>query len=71
MDGGGHFVRKCNTEGKVLLEVGVPGKPGPYMSELPYQRHTDTALSPKGEICLSDGYGNERVHTSTRRMTSC
>ena len=45
-------MRKCNTEGKVLLEVGVPGKPGPYMSGLPYQRRTDTALSPKGEICL-------------------
>jgi hypothetical protein len=23
-DDGGHFVRKCTTEGKVLLELGVP-----------------------------------------------
>jgi hypothetical protein len=26
-DDGGHVVRKCTTEGKVLLELGVPGKP--------------------------------------------
>src|SRR4026209_1557951 len=34
-DDGGHVVRKCTTEGKVLLELGVPGKPTPYMSGLP------------------------------------
>jgi len=61
-DDGGHFVRKCTTEGKVLLELGVPGKPAPYMSGLPFHRCTHTALSPKGDIYVSDGYGNSRVH---------
>ena len=61
-DDGGHVVRKCTTEGKVLLELGVPGKPTPYMSGLPFHRCTHTALSPKGEIYVSDGYGNARVH---------
>ncbi len=61
-DDGGHFVRKCTTEGKVLLEIGVPGKPAPYMSGLPFHRCTHTALSPQGEIYVSDGYGNARVH---------
>ena len=31
-DDGGHFVRKVTLDGKVLLELGVPGKPEPYMS---------------------------------------
>ncbi len=62
-DDGGHFVRKCRLEdGKVLLEIGVPGKPAPYMSGEPFHRCTHTALSPKGEIYVSDGYGNARVH---------
>jgi hypothetical protein len=62
-DDGGHFVRKCRLEdGKVLLELGVPGQPAPYMSGEPFHRCTHTALSPKGEIYVSDGYGNARVH---------
>jgi sugar lactone lactonase YvrE len=61
-DDGGHFVRKCSLDGKVLLEIGVPGKPAPYMSGEPFHRCTHTALSPTGEIYVSDGYGNARVH---------
>jgi hypothetical protein len=61
-DDGGHFVRKTTLEGKVLLELGVPGKPKPYMSGEPFHRCTHTALSPKGEIYVSDGYGNAKIH---------
>ena len=61
-DDGGHIVRKCTTEGKVLLELGVPGKPSPYMSGMPFHRCTHTALSPHGDIYVSDGYGNACVH---------
>jgi hypothetical protein len=61
-DDGGHFVRKVTLDGKVLLELGVPGKPAPFMSGEPFHRCTHTALSPKGEIYVSDGYGNARVH---------
>nr|WP_283949652.1 peptidyl-alpha-hydroxyglycine alpha-amidating lyase family protein [Limobrevibacterium gyesilva] len=32
------------------------------MSGLPFHRCTHTALSPKGEIYVSDGYGNSCVH---------
>src|SRR5260370_17149980 len=53
-DDGGHFVRKCRIEdGKVLLELGVPGTPAPYLSGEPFNRCTHTALSPKGDISLS------------------
>jgi len=61
-DDGGHFVRKCTTDGKVLLELGVPGQAAPYMSGTPFHRCTHTALSPRGDIYVSDGYGNARVH---------
>jgi hypothetical protein len=55
-------VRQCTTEGKVLLEIGLPNKPAAYMSGLPFNRCTHTALSPSGDIFVSDGYGNARVH---------
>src|SRR5436305_158753 len=62
-DDGGHFVRKCRLEdGKVLLELGVPGEPAPYMSGEPFHRCTHTALAPNGDLYVSDGYGNARVH---------
>src|SRR6266566_4239433 len=65
-DDGGSFVRKCRLEdGKVLLELGVPNKPAPFMSGEPFHRCTHTALSPKGEIYVSDGYGNACVHKYT------
>ncbi len=61
-DDGDHTVRKCTLEGKVLLTIGVPGKPSGYMSGQPFHRCTHTALSPRGDIYVSDGYGNSRVH---------
>jgi DNA-binding beta-propeller fold protein YncE len=49
----------------VLLTIGIPNKPAPYMSGEPFNRCTHTALSPKGEIYVSDGYGNACVHKYT------
>jgi DNA-binding beta-propeller fold protein YncE len=64
-DDGNHTVRKCTLDGKVLLELGVRDKPAPFMSGQPFCRCTHTALSPKGEIYVSDGYGNAQVHKYT------
>jgi DNA-binding beta-propeller fold protein YncE len=61
-DDGDHTVRKCTPDGKVLMTLGTPGKPAPYMSGEPFARCTDVALSPKGEIYVTDGYYNARVH---------
>jgi len=61
-DDGDHSVKQCTLDGKVLLTLGLPGRPAPYMSGLPFHRCTHTALSPKGEIYVSDGYGNARIH---------
>lgn len=64
-DDGDHTVRKCTADGKVLLTIGLPGEPSPFMSGEPFNRCTHTALSPSGEIYVSDGYGNARVHKYT------
>jgi DNA-binding beta-propeller fold protein YncE len=64
-DDGDHTVRKCTPEGKVLLTIGLPGEPKPFMSGEPFNRCTHTALSPSGEIYVSDGYGNARIHKYT------
>ena len=50
-DDGRHFVRKVTLDGKVLLELGVPGKPAPYMSGEPFHR----ALPAGGDLCLGRG----------------
>jgi DNA-binding beta-propeller fold protein YncE len=61
-DDGDHTVRHCTLDGKVLLTIGVPNAPKPYMSGEPFRRCTHTALSPRGDLYVSDGYGNSRVH---------
>jgi DNA-binding beta-propeller fold protein YncE len=61
-DDGDHTVRQCTTDGEVLMTIGVPGRPTPYMSQAPFNRCTHTALSPQGDLYVSDGYGNARVH---------
>ena len=64
-DDGDHSVRKCTLEGKVLLTLGTPGKPTAYMGGQPFHQCTHTALSPQGDIYVSDGYGNACVHKYT------
>ncbi len=65
-DDGDHTVRQCTLDGKVLLTIGIPGEPKPYMSGEPFHRCTHTALSPQADyLYISDGYGNSRVHKYT------
>jgi hypothetical protein len=61
-DDGNHTVRKFSLEGKLLLEIGVPDQPAAKFSGQPFHRCTHTALSPQGDIFVSDGYGNARIH---------
>ena len=64
-DDGDHTVRHCTLDGKVLMTLGIPGEPKPYMSGEPFHRCTHTALSPRGDLYVSDGYGNARIHKFT------
>ena len=61
-DNGDHTVRKFSPDGKLLLQIGVPNQPSPFMSNTPFCRCTHTALSPTGDIYVSDGYSNACVH---------
>jgi DNA-binding beta-propeller fold protein YncE len=56
-------VRQFTPEGKLLLTLGDPDKPSPLHGGKPFNRPTHVALCPKnGDIYVSDGYGNSRVH---------
>ena len=58
-----HTIRKFTPEGKLLLTIGDPDQPATLQSGKPFNRPTHVALSPRtGEIYISDGYGNSRVH---------
>jgi DNA-binding beta-propeller fold protein YncE len=61
-DDGDHTVRRCTPDGEVVLTIGIPGRPAPFMSGRPFCRCTHTALSPDGDVYVSDGYGNAQVH---------
>jgi NHL repeat-containing protein len=61
-DDGDHTVRKCTLDGKILLTIGVPGKPAPLRSGQPFNRCTHVAVAEGGSLYISDGYGNSRIH---------
>lgn len=58
-----HTARKCTPDGKVLMTLGESGKPAEAMCGRPFCQCTHLAIHPRtGEIFVSDGYGNARVH---------
>jgi DNA-binding beta-propeller fold protein YncE len=68
-----HTVRKFTPDGRLLLTLGVSGKPSDtgaagmdYRTVVragpPFNYPTNLAISPGGELYVSDGYGNARVH---------
>jgi DNA-binding beta-propeller fold protein YncE len=75
-DTGDHAVRKFTLEGKLLQTLGTPNQPSdsgyipnPSLSlesikrgAAPFNKPTKVAGAPNGEIYITDGYGNARVH---------
>jgi sugar lactone lactonase YvrE len=72
-DDGQHTVRQFTPEGKLLMTMGVLNTPsdtgydGKNLTSIkrgagPFNRPTNVAIGPKGDIYISDGYGNARVH---------
>jgi len=61
-DDGDHTVRKFDTRGTLLLEIGIPNQPSGFLSNEPFNRCTHTALSADGDIYVTDGYRNACVH---------
>jgi len=61
-DDDGQFVRVFTLDGKLLQTIGTPKVAATRFSGEPFNRCTHTALSPQGDIYVSDGYQNARVH---------
>ena len=55
-----HVMRKFTSDGELLMTLGNPGQPGAEGE--PFNLPTDLALGPDGEMFISDGYGNARIH---------
>jgi DNA-binding beta-propeller fold protein YncE len=69
----GHTVRKFSPEGKLLFTLGTHGLPSDTGATSidfrtithagpPFHYPTNLAVAPGGELYVSDGYGNARVH---------
>ncbi len=68
-----HVVLKYSSSGNLLMTLGTWDQPsdtgwsGKYQDPVkqaagPFHRPSDVALSPSGDLYISDGYGNARVH---------
>lgn len=64
-DSGDHTVRKFTLSGELVMILGTEGVPGD--GGKPFKGPTDVAVSPSGEIFVSDGYGNRRIHKFDER----
>jgi DNA-binding beta-propeller fold protein YncE len=63
VDDNGQFVQKRTKAGKVAWTLGTRGKPAPWQGGGMFNRPTDVAINPvNGDVFVSDGYGNSRVH---------
>jgi streptogramin lyase len=58
-DNGFHTVTKFSPDGKVLLTLGTRDKSGEDQTHL--NQPTDMAITPSGDVFISDGYVNSRV----------
>lgn len=72
-DDGNHTVRQFTPEGRLLMTMGTMNVPsdtgydGKNTGSIkragpPFHRPTNVAIGAKGNIYISDGYGNARVH---------
>jgi NHL repeat len=58
-----HTIRQFTMDGRLLLTIGDPDRPATLQGGRPFNRPTHVALCPRtGDVYVSDGYGNSRVH---------
>ena len=55
-----HMVHLFTTDGVLLRSLGTPGQPA--APGQPFNKPTKAVLSPSGDILISDGYDQERIH---------
>src|SRR3989442_3579227 len=72
-DEAAHTIRKFTPEGRLLMTLGTSGLAsnsgydGTNLTTItrgapPFNRPTNLAVAPNGDLYVSDGYGNARVH---------
>ncbi|MDP6667241.1 MAG: peptidyl-alpha-hydroxyglycine alpha-amidating lyase family protein [Dehalococcoidia bacterium] len=62
VDDTGHQIHKMTESGEYVMTIGT-GEPAEVQSGEMFNKPTDVAISRKtGDIFISDGYGNSRVH---------
>ncbi len=72
----GHAVKKFSPDGRLLLTLGTPGQPSPTGAASldfrtirnaagPFHYPTNVAVAANGDLYISDGYGNARIHRFT------
>jgi DNA-binding beta-propeller fold protein YncE len=73
----GHTVRAFTAEGRLLLTLGTNGRPSDtgatsidyrtvQRAGPPFNYPTNLAVGPSGDLYVTDGYGNARVHRFAR-----
>ncbi len=63
VDNGDHTVRKFAKDGELVFTLGIEDVPAPPGK--PFNKPTDLAQAPNGDLYVSDGYGNSSVHRFT------
>ena len=65
-DDGTHTITKFTPDGRLLMTLGQRNQPAPRWSGQWFNRPTHAAVSPvTGNLYVSDGYGNSRIHKFT------
>jgi DNA-binding beta-propeller fold protein YncE len=57
-----HTVRRWSPDGRLLLTIGRPHQNAPAFAGEPFNRPTHATVARNGDIYVTDGYGNARVH---------
>ena len=63
VDDATHTITKFTPDGNLVMTLGTREQPSPFFSGKPFNKPTHAAASPvTGNIYVSDGYGNSRIH---------
>jgi DNA-binding beta-propeller fold protein YncE len=57
-----HTIRKYTKNGKLVLTLGTPHQNTPPFSGIPFNRPSHATVASNGDIYVSDGHGNPRIH---------
>ena len=57
-----HTVRRWTADGKLVLTLGSAHQNAPAFSGAPFNRPTHATVAANGDVYVSDGYGNAKIH---------